>query len=175
MNRWLGLLCTVAATASLWGCNTARQAANQTGNAVANAAGYAAQITGNTVNAVTPRVPPPGGGTMHRITVEQRIADHIVRQAHVRGAYVMTVGNTAYVAVQLAPGVHTGLAQQTKDHITRIVKAAHPGIRTVYVSANPDLYQQFGRFAADLGAGRPVDAVWSSFRAAVTRAWPTVR
>jgi YhcN/YlaJ family sporulation lipoprotein len=175
MNRWMKLALISLAAAPLLGCNAAQQAANRTGNAVTNAAGYASQLAGNTANAVTPRVPPPGGAAANRITVEQRIADQVVRQAHVRGAYVMVVGNTAYVAVQLHSGVQPGLAQRTKDRITHVVKAAHPQIRTVYVSANPDLYQQFGRFTTDLQAGRPVDAVWSSFRAAIQRAWPTAR
>ncbi|MBX5436157.1 MAG: YhcN/YlaJ family sporulation lipoprotein [Alicyclobacillaceae bacterium] len=141
------------------GCNPG---ANNNTTAPRNAAGYAG----------APRAVRPAD---HRILVQRDIADRVVRVAHVQAASVLVAGNTAYVGVRLQPGVHTGLAQRVKNRIISTVKAAHPGITTVFVSANPDVFLHLQTFANDIAQGRPVEAVWGNFQSFVRRVWPTAR
>jgi YhcN/YlaJ family sporulation lipoprotein len=173
-KRVLGALTTAVCLLSLTACG------NRMANQAANQANQAANKVANT--AVTPRnsMATPGrpgapAATEARLAVEQDIARHVVKVAHVRNASVFVAGRTAYVAVELNPGVHTGLAQATKDRIISAVKQRHPQIQTVYVSANPDAYQQFQKFAADLQHGRPVSAIWNQFTSVVQRIWPNAR
>ncbi|MCL6442834.1 MAG: YhcN/YlaJ family sporulation lipoprotein [Alicyclobacillus sp.] len=175
------------------GTNAVGNAIRNTGNAAANAAGVAGNAVGNAVGAAgrTTRrwMPQPGAAATNagnaarpvpapagrRIRVEQSIANQVVRLAHVQSASVLVVGNTAYVAVVLRHGVSTGPANATKQHVASKIKATHPGIQTVFVSANPDVYQRFQNFTSDIARGRPVDAIWGNFTSYVQRIWPTTR
>ncbi|WP_067933685.1 YhcN/YlaJ family sporulation lipoprotein [Alicyclobacillus kakegawensis] len=146
------------------------------GNPPANKANTAGNPAVSPRNDTTAPMRRPGTpGTNANLAVEQDIANHVVKVTHVQNANVMVAGHTAYVAVKIRPGVHTGLAERTKDRIIAAVKDRHPEIRTVYVSANPDVYQQFQKFARDLQQGQPVSAVWNQFSAMVQRVWPNAR
>ncbi|MCL6631272.1 MAG: YhcN/YlaJ family sporulation lipoprotein [Alicyclobacillus herbarius] len=142
-------------------------------NRAANNAGNPAVTPRNDV--VAPARRPTAPAANANLAVEQDIANRVVAVTHVRNANVLVAGHTAYVAVELRPGVHTGLAERTKDQIISVVKDRHPQIRTVYVSANPDVYQQFQKFARDIQQGQPVSAVWNQFSAMVQRVWPNAR
>lgn len=129
-----------------------------------------ANVTQPGRGALVPRVAPD-----HRVRVEQAIAQRVVRTAHVRSASVLLAGRSAYVAVELTPGSKAGLVDQTKKRISSIVKASHPAVTNVYVTANPDAYHHFQRLATDIGQGRPISGLWNNFRSVVTRVWPTAK
>ncbi|MCL6515754.1 YhcN/YlaJ family sporulation lipoprotein [Alicyclobacillus sp.] len=163
MRRWITTLGgAVVASALCAGCTAPWMAVNR-------GTGTAAEAL-HTPN-LTARTRPADG----RLQAEQRVADRVARIPGVRRAAVLVAGDTAYIGVELAGGTHAGLAEETKQSIIRTAKAAHPGLRRVLVSANPDVYHHLRDFASDLAAGRPVDAVWSNLRSMVERVWPDVR
>jgi YhcN/YlaJ family sporulation lipoprotein len=162
VRRWIISSMLVPVLALGVGCGPSQTANNSTNPAlVANQAGNLMRQ--------------PMQKTHHNLRVEQAIADEVTRIAHVKSSSVLLVGNTAYVAVELRQGTHTTLAKQTKDQIIRYVKSKHREVRTVWVSANPDAYQHFQRFAADINKGRPVDAIWGNFTSLVQRVWPNAK
>ncbi|MCL6593914.1 MAG: YhcN/YlaJ family sporulation lipoprotein [Alicyclobacillus sp.] len=170
MQRWKLAACTLAVVAALPACTPRQTAVNRTQTA--------AEVAQNQLGVPGPRVAVPAPQTTtpaHRLAVQQAIANRVVKVPGVQQASVFVSGDTAYVAVQLNGGMHSQLAEQTKQRVISAVKSNHPEIRTVYVSANPDLFQHFQAFARDLAAGRPVDAIWSNFRSAVQRVWPDAR
>lgn len=114
-------------------------------------------------------------GNVHRIHSEQRIADRVVKTGYVSQASVLVVGDTAYIGVVQKPGVHKEMSTSAKAHLAQIVKQFDKRIKTVYISANPDVYTHFRSFAAEIANGKPVSGLWTNFRSIVTRVWPTAR
>jgi spore cortex protein len=107
-----------------------------------------------------------------QLTVEQAVANRVAGVNEVRHASVLVANRTAYVAVQMQPGVNTDMAKKTKAHIIRIVKENHPEITNVLVTANADAYQQFQTYANELNQGKPVTGIWNRFSSMVQRIWP---
>ncbi len=145
------------------GCGPNGLANNQTGNPSLVAP-----------NAVSPRSQGNFGTSSHRLMAEQSIANEVARVNPVQTASVLVVGDTAYVAIQLRGGTTNPLTATTKERIVATVKQHHHEINHVYVSANPEAYQQFQGFTTDLAQGRP-DVAWSRFQGAIQRLWPNGR
>lgn len=80
----------------------------------------------------------------------------------------------------VTPGVGTGtmtdndtLTREMKDKIAAEVKKAEPGLRNIYVSANPDFVERADFYAREFRAGHPLKGFANEFRTMVERMFPT--
>ncbi|TDY43456.1 YhcN/YlaJ family sporulation lipoprotein [Alicyclobacillus sacchari] len=170
-------------------------ATRQAGNTVANATGRAGQIAdqgardlangaatatrraGQAAADIGNRIPGVPANPQHanavHMQIAQKISDDLVRSGYAKQAVTFVAGDTAYVALQQAHPATTNEGLKDKQAISHRVRRMNPQIRTVYVSANPDVYTRFQSFAKDLAAGRPVQAVWNNFQTSISRMFPT--
>ena len=101
------------------------------------------------------------------------IADAVRTIPGIKGAYVIVNQGIAYIAVNLEVPTHAGLTQHIKDQITAKTKKADPNIKTVNVSADPDVIRHFQQYVSDIQAGRPVTGLWNQIQDIINRVWPT--
>lgn len=92
-------------------------------------------------------------------TTDKQKAERIAREATqvdgVRKAVVVVSDKTAYIGLDLK-NKEGAAAQKVKDEVARRVKAAEPTLKTVNVTADPDLVTRLRKIADQINKGKPV-------------------
>jgi len=125
----------------------------------------------------------PDGHGNTRLELSQLVAEKIAALPEIDAAYVMLTDNNAYVAVTESSksgrrAIRSGdayddLAIGLKDKVADRVRSLVPGVRNVYVSANPDFFGRMREIADEVGRGRPIQGFLEEFNAMVARIFPT--
>lgn len=130
-----------------------------------------------------------------------KLADEIAKMDNIDRAMVFLTDNNAYVGVVLeedrtrtldadnarfGDGNNDGsdmdfgrretsdrVTKEIKDQIAQQVKTMEPGVRNVFVSANPRFIDSLGDYTNSLGEGRPVRGLITEFNEMVERIFPT--
>jgi YhcN/YlaJ family sporulation lipoprotein len=126
-------------------------------------------------------VPDMHGNT--RLELSQFLAEKIASMPEINTAYVMLTDNNAYVAVtesakssRQAAGsgnADDDLAVGLKEKVANQVRSLVPGVKNVFVSANPDFYGRMREIADEVGQGRPIQGFVEEFNTMVARIFPT--
>jgi len=125
----------------------------------------------------------PDGHGNTRLELSEIVAEKVAALPEIDAAYVMLTDNNAYVAVTESAessrrAIRTGspkddLALGLKDKVADRVRSLVPGVRNVYVSANPDFFGRMREIADEVGRGRPIQGFLEEFNAMVARIFPT--
>jgi len=126
-------------------------------------------------------VPDLHGNT--RLELSQFVAEKIASMPEINTAYVMLTDNNAYVAVTESAksarqaarsgNVNDDLAVELKEKVADRVRSLVPGVKNVFVSANPDFYGRMREIADEVGRGRPIQGFLEEFNTMVARIFPT--
>lgn len=113
---------------------------------------------------------------------DYRVADQIAKHVNsevdeIDRAYVLTMGNNAYVACHLedddASERSSELSDKTEEKVTEAVKDADDQIENVYVSSNPDFVDLTSNYMQDIDNGEPIEGFFDQFTEMVERIFPT--
>ncbi|WAH39075.1 YhcN/YlaJ family sporulation lipoprotein [Alicyclobacillus dauci] len=168
MKKRLGLAGIAFVAFVLTGCGANTNNGSKPAADVMNATN---RVTNGTVNRVTNGA--ARLGDRNHFQMATKIANGLVKAGYAKNAFAFVTGNTAYVAITQKGPAKTNMTMQEKNRIAASVKRMDKRIQTVYVSANPDVYQRFQSFAKDMQAGKPVAAIWNNFSTTVARMFPT--
>lgn len=104
-----------------------------------------------------------------------RIANKIEDLKEVKKAVVTVTGNTALVGVSIADNIEGQMTNDLKDKIDRIVKQTDSTIKTVYVTANADLYERIENIGKGIRQGRPLSGFAEEIEEIIRRIAPTTK
>lgn len=111
-------------------------------------------------------------------TPDQRRAEKIAREAtqvkDVRKSVVVVSGKTAYIGLDLE-NRKGDTTTDIKDEVARRVKAAEPSIKTVHLTADPDLVTRLGKVADGINKGKPVSSFTNELAEIGRRIEPKIR
>lgn len=110
--------------------------------------------------------------------VADEIAEHVNKKIDaIDGAYVLTMGNNAYVACELDNDDNAGkdddLSEKLEKKVTEAVKDADNEIENVYVSSNPDFVDLTSNYLRDIERGEPIEGFFDQFTEMIERVFPT--
>lgn len=133
----------------------------------------------------------------NRYDVSEEAAERITREVdEIDRAYVLTLDDNAYVAVQLdtndanVENKNTGnntanntnnvdkgdeLTDEVKSRIKEVVQSVDNDIDNVYVSTNPDFLNLTQNYAEDVEKGEPVEGFFDQFGNMIERLFPQNR
>ncbi|GAA4075682.1 YhcN/YlaJ family sporulation lipoprotein [Amphibacillus indicireducens] len=115
-------------------------------------------------------------------TGEYRVAERIAEQvtdevSEIDRAYVLTMGNNAYVACHIDNdrelNENNDLSDKLEKKVTEAVKDADNKIDHVYVSSNPDFIDLTSNYMRDLDRGEPIEGFFDQFTEMIERVFPT--
>lgn len=110
--------------------------------------------------------------------VADDISDRVTSEVNeVKRAYVLTMGDSAYVACQLDNANKDQRSNDLSDKVEREVKSAvqdaDSKIENVYVSSNPDFIDLTSNYMRDIDSGKPVEGFIDQFTEMIGRIFPT--
>ena len=110
--------------------------------------------------------------------VAEQIADDVTSEVNeIDSAYVLTMGNNAYVACQLDNSreskQNNDLSDKLEKQVTQAVKNSDNQIENVYVSSNPDFIDLTSNYMRDLDRGEPIEGFFDQFTEMIERVFPT--
>lgn len=110
--------------------------------------------------------------------VAERIADQVTSEVdEIDSAYVLTMGDNAYVACQLdndhESNQNNDLSDKLEKKVTQAVKDSDNQIENVYVSSNPDFIDLTSNYMRDLERGEPIEGFFDQFTEMIERVFPT--
>lgn len=110
--------------------------------------------------------------------VAERIADQVTSEvAEIDRAYVLTMGNNAYVACQIDNdrelNENNDLSDKLEKEVTQAVKDADNKIDHVFVSSNPDFIDLTSNYMRDVDRGEPIEGFFDQFTEMIERVFPT--
>lgn len=110
--------------------------------------------------------------------VAEQIADQVTDEvAEIDRAYVLTMGNNAYVACHIDNdrelNENNDLSDKLEKEVTQAVKDADDNINNVYVSSNPDFIDLTSNYMRDLDRGEPIEGFFDQFTEMIERVFPT--
>ncbi|HHU20474.1 MAG TPA: YhcN/YlaJ family sporulation lipoprotein [Bacilli bacterium] len=110
--------------------------------------------------------------------VAERIADQVTEEvSEIDRAYVLTMGNNAYVACQIDNdrelNENNDLSDKLEKKVTEAVKDADNKIDHVYVSSNPDFIDLTSNYMRDVDRGEPIEGFFDQFTEMIERVFPT--
>ncbi|MGG3692178.1 YhcN/YlaJ family sporulation lipoprotein [Heyndrickxia ginsengihumi] len=124
---------------------------------------------GNGVNGVNNN----NNNNNNRMAVADKVADRVADLKEVDRANVIVTDHTAYVAVLLSNKANNDkLAMKLKNKISKVVKKADKSVKNVYISENPDFFDQMNDYAKDIRSGRPVSGLFNQFNDMIQRVFP---
>lgn len=95
-------------------------------------------------------------------TSERAMCERIAREAAkvngVREATVVVSGRTAYIGLNLDPGVKEDRTVTIKRVVANRAKAAEPSLVRVNVTSDPDLVARLKRISSGIKKGKPVSS-----------------
>lgn len=112
---------------------------------------------------------------------QYQVADRIAEQVNqnvdeIDQAYVLTMGDTAYVACEIDNNEQTAnqddLADDIEQKVTEAVQDADQDIENVFVSSNPDFVNLTSNYMRDVDRGRPVEGFFDQFGEMIDRIFP---
>jgi len=110
--------------------------------------------------------------------VAERIADQVTDEvAEIDRAYVLTMGNNAYVACQIDNdrelNENNDLSDKLEKEVTQAVKDADNKIDHVFVSSNPDFIDLTSNYMRDVDRGEPIEGFFDQFTEMIEWVFPT--
>ncbi|RGR85415.1 YhcN/YlaJ family sporulation lipoprotein [Heyndrickxia coagulans] len=109
----------------------------------------------------------------NNVRVANRIARSIEDLKEVAQAFVITTNDNAYVAVLLERNQNNDkLDKKLKNKISKVVKQTDPSINNVYISENPDFFDQMSDYVNDIRNGRPISGFFNQFNDTIQRVFP---
>ncbi|MRG86861.1 YhcN/YlaJ family sporulation lipoprotein [Salinibacillus xinjiangensis] len=116
-----------------------------------------------------------GNNNHNQYDVAEKAADRITDEVNeVDEAYVFAGNENAYVAVTLNENNNNeDLTNDLKQRISRAVKATDEDIDDVFVSANPNFFNQAGDYADQLENGEPMEGLFEEMGDVFNRIFPT--
>ncbi|SFJ07827.1 YhcN/YlaJ family sporulation lipoprotein [Thermoflavimicrobium dichotomicum] len=112
----------------------------------------------------------------YQVRAADRIVHAVTGLREIRSASAVIMGNRAYVAVALNQRVgNAKLTDNLKKKIADRARDVEPGIKRVYVSANPDFAKQLDQYADEIRAGRPVQGLINRLTDLVNRTFPEAK
>lgn len=110
--------------------------------------------------------------------VAEQIADQVTSEVdEIDRAYVLTMGDNAYVACQLdndrLSDQNNDLSDKLEEKVTKAVKDADNKIDNVYVSSNPDFIDLTSNYMRDVDRGEPIEGFFDQFSEMIERIFPT--
>ena len=110
--------------------------------------------------------------------VAERIADQVTSEvAEIDRAYVLTMGNNAYVACQIDNdrelNENNDMSDKLEKEVTQAVKDADNKIDHVFVSSNPDFIDLTSNYMRDVDRGEPIEGFFDQFTEMIERVFPT--
>lgn len=107
------------------------------------------------------------------VRVANRIARSIEDLKEVAQAFVIATNDNAYVAVLLERNQNNDkLDKKLKNKISKVVKQTDPSINDVYISENPDFFDQMSDYVNDIRNGRPISGFFNQFNDTIQRVFP---
>ncbi|AJH77875.1 YhcN/YlaJ family sporulation lipoprotein [Heyndrickxia coagulans] len=107
------------------------------------------------------------------VRVANRIARSIEDLKEVAQAFVIVTNDNAYVAVLLERNQNNDkLDKKLKNKISKVVKQTDPSINDVYISENPDFFDQMSDYVNDIRNGRPISGFFNQFNDTIQRVFP---
>ncbi|KYC58980.1 YhcN/YlaJ family sporulation lipoprotein [Heyndrickxia coagulans] len=113
-----------------------------------------------------------GNNNNNNVRVANRIARSIVDLKEVKQAFVIVTNDNAYVAVLLDRNPNDKLDKKLKNKISKVVKQTDPSINDVYISENPDFFDQMSVYVNDIRNGRPISGFFNQFNDTIQRVFP---
>ncbi|CQR47085.1 Lipoprotein YhcN precursor [Paraliobacillus sp. PM-2] len=108
--------------------------------------------------------------------VSEKAAQQITEKIdQIDQAYVLKMGNNAYVAAELDQGNNNGNSKVTKSvkkQIAEVVKQEEYDVDYVYVSTNPDFVNLTTNYADDMANGEPVEGFFDQMGEMIQRIFP---
>ncbi|WMM90811.1 YhcN/YlaJ family sporulation lipoprotein [Heyndrickxia coagulans] len=109
----------------------------------------------------------------NNVRVANRIARSIENLKEVAQAFVIATNDNAYVAVLLERNQNNDkLDKKLKNKISKVVKQTDPSINDVYISENPDFFDQMSDYVNDIRNGRPISGFFNQFNDIIQRVFP---
>lgn len=110
--------------------------------------------------------------------VSEKIAERITSEVkEIDRAYVLTLGNSAYVACQIdrdqSGKQNNDLSDQLEKKVTEAVKDVDNDIENVYVSSNPDFIDLASNYIRDVDRGQPIEGFFDQFTEMIDRVFPS--
>ena len=110
--------------------------------------------------------------------VSEKIAERITSEVkEIDRAYVLTLGNSAYVACQIdrdqSGKQNNDLSDQLEKKVTEVVKDVDNDIENVYVSSNPDFIDLASNYIRDVDRGQPIEGFFDQFTEMIDRVFPS--
>ncbi|GER72265.1 YhcN/YlaJ family sporulation lipoprotein [Weizmannia acidilactici] len=107
------------------------------------------------------------------VRVANKIARRVEDLKEVDKARVIATDDNAYVAVLLDNKQNNDkLNKSLKNKIAKVVKQTDKSIDDVYVSENPDFFDQMNDYVNDFRNGRPISGFFDQFNDTVQRVFP---
>ncbi|ANE46070.1 hypothetical protein SY83_06990 [Paenibacillus swuensis] len=127
-----------------------------------------------------------------KMQVSRQMARRIAAMPEVRSANVLVTDQNVYVAVVLdekeqkkgmnakaditsrnsETSRYDDVADEIKQRISKQVTAMTPGMKNIYVSANPDFVSRVNRISEEAGKGHAIQAFVEEFNAMAERMFP---
>jgi YhcN/YlaJ family sporulation lipoprotein len=108
-----------------------------------------------------------------QVRVAKKVARRVADLKEVDRAYVIVTDDNAYVAVLLNRNQNNDkLTKQLKSKIAKVVKHTDKSVNDVYISENPDFFDQIGDYVNDIQAGRPISGFFNQFNDTIQRVFP---
>jgi len=119
----------------------------------------------------------PNQTVPNNITTDQatRIANKIENLQEVKRAVVTITGNTALVGISTTDNIEGQMTNTLKDKIDKVVKQTDSTIKTVYVTANADLYERIENIGKGIREGRPLSGFAEEIEEIIRRIAPTTK
>ncbi len=104
--------------------------------------------------------------------VSKKAAKRITsKMDNIDNAYVLTMGNNAYVAAKVKDNKGK-MSDKIKEDIAKLVKSEEYNIDYVYVSTNPDFVNLTTDYADDMANGDPVEGFFDQMGNMIQRIFP---
>ena len=108
-----------------------------------------------------------------------RVADlaakKIIHLAEVDHANVIVNDNNAYVAVKMERSSQNKLTSDLENKIAQRIKAADREVDNVYISVNPDFYDQMNTYSRVIRKGRSTSGFLDAFSNTIRRVFPNAK
>ncbi|MFA5525068.1 MAG: YhcN/YlaJ family sporulation lipoprotein [Tissierellales bacterium] len=104
-----------------------------------------------------------------------KLANSIENLSEVKQAAVAISGNRCLVGITTTDNVEGRLTDALKNKIDKVVKEADNNIRTVHVTASPDLYSRIENIGNGIRDGRPLSGFATEIEEVIRRITPTSR
>ncbi|MEH7075358.1 YhcN/YlaJ family sporulation lipoprotein [Neobacillus drentensis] len=115
------------------------------------------------------------GNTQTTPSVSGLAAKKIIHLAEVDDANVIVNDNNAYVAVKMERSSQGKLTSDLENRIAKRIKSADRNVDNVYISANPDFYDQMNTYSEVIRNGKSTSGFLDAFSDTIRRVFPNAK